>query len=680
MLKITNKQKYIDIFSALFIALFVLIAVFVAKIEIYPFNYSQEISVLVIGRLPENIGQHPLFYKDSFLPLLHYLPPWLLNNTGFIVASVLAMAAAPWMLVFATLRKLSIPSLAALVAVIVTFYIGSNYGLAYLQEPNPFMIFRSVNFRMIIFPLLGLFLYLCATRRWLLAGLTLGLVAASHAKLGAKIWLLTCLILFVLAVWKSAPNPKPTWKGFFALQSGFVLTFAFTAWQLFHASTYFSQLTNPRAHELISPFGFLLKNEPDDFLFLFNSSMQVYGAFVFVLAGTALSLWLMFRGKIAALRSLATIGLIANVVSLMALTFEVWFEKAGMSYLPWLTMLKVFLLRPWDFLWVGPLSIGILGCLAFAIQPTRTIGKWLSVGLVLICTVGAFRTLTAEAAPWSLIDPVEHTPSAVQDYTVLTVCSSSKSLHESAKAEAVDALWRRDRNSLEKALQKMNLAFNSANKGRFAWLISDPEADNLRAMFEFRVNDYAQGYADLLSQNNVILYPAVEAFAWMGDVVWECADDMAPETIGFKRILRPWKDYSDAVEWIKSNAAPRSRVIQMPSLAPVIARTKRISFWETKIDSHPMYSFPEYYGIGLDRLQSIAGPNSIELTPGFRYGDAGEAGRRAFLSLTKEDFKKINEKYGAYEFILTERQHKLDLPMAYSNDSYAIYRQGEGSN
>ena len=669
-----NMQKYNDLICGFIIIIFLSIAIFIRKIELNPFHYNQEIAVLIFGNFPENIGRHPLFYEDSFVPLMHYLPPALLNNTGFTVLAVTAMAISPWVLMFATLRKLSIPSLAALLAVIVTFYVGSNYGAAYLQEPNPFMMFRSINFRMIIFPLLGLFTYLCATRRWFLAGLAMGLLAASHAKFGAKIWLLTTLIYFALALWRSAPHAKPSWKSFFALQSGFGLTFAYTAWQLVHASTYFSQLLEPRVDELISPFGYLLKNEPDDFLFLFNSSRQVYGAFLFILVGGVLSLWLTFRGKTPALRGLATIGVIANGVSLLALTFEVWFEKIGMSLLPSIAILKLFLLRPWDLLWVAPFSIGVLGCLTLAIQPRRSIGDWTAAGLLLVCTAGAFRSAAADPAFWSLLDPVEHTPSAVPNYIALKICSSSKDAHERAKAEAIEALWKRDRDSLDKALHTMDLAFKSANNGRFVKLTSDPEAVNLRIIFELRVGNYAQGYAYLLTQNSLILNPASEIYFWKGDVVWECAADMAAETIGFQDIVRPWKDFAGATDWIRANTPPHSRIIHMPSLAPVMARTRRVSFWETKIDSHPMYSFPGYYGIGLDRLQAIAGPNSIELTPGFRYGDPGENGRRFFLSLSKEDFKKLNEKYGTYELILTERQHQLDLPLAYSNDSFAVYR------
>ncbi len=679
-MKIASTQKCIDLSCAAFITILVFIFVFIRKIEINPFNYNQEVAVLLIGRLPENIGQHPLFYKDSFLPLMHYLPIWLLSNTGFTIASVLSMASAPWVLLFVTLRKLSIPSLAALLAVVVTFYIGSNYGLVYLQEPNPFMIFRSINFRMIIFPLLGLFIYLCATRRWLLAGLAMGLLAASHAKFGAKLWLLTSLIFFALYVWRSPSDEKPTWKSFLLVQLGFIATFAYTAWQLSYASGYFAELPDSRVAELITPFGYLLKNEPDDFLFLFNSPKQIYGAFLFIAIASLLSFWLLYHGKVPSLRRLAKIGLIANGVSLLALTVEVSFEKFGISFLPPMAMLKIFMLRPWDFLWVAPLSIGILGCLALAIQPRRSIGDWTAVGLLLVCMASTLHSLIAEPAPWLLLDRVEHTPTAVPNYVSLRVCSSSESAHEMAKAEAIEALWNRDRNGLDKALNAMNLAFNSANNGTFSKLVSDPEADNLRAIFEFRVGDYARGYADLLSQNNLILNPAPGIDGWMGDVVWECTADTALESMGFYNVVRPWTDFADATKWLNTNTPPLSRVIHLPSLAPVMARTKRVSFWETKIDSHPMYSFPGYYGIGLDRLQAIAGPNSIELTPGFRYGDPGETGRRAFLSMTREDFKRLNEKYGPYEFILTERQHQLDLPLVYSNDSFAIYRQDESSH
>lgn len=668
-------QRYSDLICGLAISIFVLISLMGRKIQLIPDDYNQEITLLIFGRLKENLAQHPLFYKDSFVPLLHYIPPELLNSTGFVVLAVVTMAIAPWVLMFLTLRKLSAPPLAALLAVIVTFYLGSNYALAYLQEPNPFMMFQSINFRMIVFPLLGLFTYLCATKRWLLAGLAMGLLAASHAKFGAKLWLLTTLVFLTLAIWRSAPHAKPSWKVFLTLQVGFGLTFAYTGWQLVYASTYFAELPLPRAEELVSPFGYLLKNEPDDFLFLFNSSRQVYGAFLFILIGGVLSLWLTYRGNTPTLRGLATIGVIVNGVSLLALTSEVLFEKIGMSLLPSILMHKVLMLRPWDFLWVAPFSIGVLGSLSLAIQPRRSIGDWTAVGLLLVCIAGAFRSMTANPAPWSLLDSEERTPSAVPNYAVLRICSQSQDAHERAKAKALEALWERDRESLEEALETMDLAFRSANDGKFAKLTTDPEADNLRVIFELREGNYAQGYADLLTQNRLILNPAPDIHSWMGDIAWECSDDTEPETISFERVVSPWEDFANATEWIRTNTPPHSRIIHLPSLAPVMARTKRVSFWETKIDSHPMYSFPGYYGIGLDRLQAIAGPNSIELTPGFRYGDPGETGRQFFLSLTKEDLVQLNKKYGTYEFILTERQHQLNLPLVYSNDSFAIYRQ-----
>lgn len=670
-----NRQlKKSEIASLFVVAIFTAAAVWARQIQLKPFWYHQEYSVLVFGRMPENIGQHPLFYSNSFVPLLHYLPYSLLRNEIFVVVAVFVMAAAPWLLLFLCLRRLSISPLAALLAVVVTFYVGTTYALDYLQEPNPFMIFRYVNFRMIIFPIVGLFIYFCATRRWLLAGLAMGLIGASHAKFGAKLWLLTTIIIVVLAIWRNAPLKRPNWRNICLLQLGFFAAFAFTAWQLVYASIHLAQLNGARASELISPFGYLLKNEPDDFLFLFNPSKQIYGAFILAATGALLSLWLTFYGRISALRELATIGLISNIVALLAFAFEAWFETMGMSLLPSATMLKVFLLRPWDFLWVAPLTLGVLGSLALSLQPRQPIGSLMAAVALAICATGSIQQLTSAPAPRSLVDRIEHTVSAVPNYTRLTICSSLADQHKRAKEAGIRALWNRDRQEFDRAIEQMNLLFRQANNS-FPKLNSDPEADNLRAMFDFRTGNYASGYAILLSQNALILNPAPNAYGWMGDVTWECNAYTTPESIGFQNVVKPWKDFAEATAWIEANAPARSRVINMPSLTPVMSRTKHVSFWETQIDSHPMYSFPGYYGIGLDRLEAIAGPNSIELSPGFRYGDPGEAGRQAFLSLTRENFKRISEKYGPYEFILTERQHRIDLPLVYSNESFAVYRQ-----
>lgn len=666
--------KRSESFGFILVSVFAVFAVWARKIELYPFNYNQEYAALVVGRLPENIGQHLLFYSDSFVPLLHYLPYSLLSNEVFVIVMVFTMAAAPWLLLLLTLRKLQFPPLAAMFAAIATFYIGLNYTLDYMQEPNPFMIFRYVNFRMIIFPIFGVFIYLCATCRWFLAGLAMGLLAASHAKFGAKVWLLSTLILVLFAVWRNALQTKLSWKDIGFVQIGFVATFSFTAWQLIHASVYLSHLRAPRASELISPFGYLRKNEPDDWLFLFNSPKQIYGAFILAAAAALLSLWLSLHGKGVALKRLAIIGLVSNGVALSAAAFEVWFEKFGMSLLPAHAMLKVFLLRPWDFLWVAPLTLGILGSLFFALQPRKPIGNWIAVAILAICGIGSIRDLIHASAPWEPLDRVEHTVSAIPNYSTLTVCSSLADEHARAKKAAIQALWNRDRVGLNSALAKMNETFRSANNGRLPKLTSDPEADNLQAIFEFRMDDYAAGYAILLLQNKVILSQAPNVQGWMGDVNWECSAEVPTGSIGFRAVVKPWKDFDEATAWIAKNTLAHSRVIHMPSLTPVIARTKRASFWETKIDSHPMYSFPGYYGIGLDRLEAIAGPNSIELTPGFRYGDPGETGRRAFLSLKREDFERINAKYGSYQYILTERQHWIDLPLVYSNDSFAVYR------
>ena len=632
------RAREANLLCFIIISAFASVTVWTNKVELDPFWYNQEYTIFVLARLPENIGQHPLFNPCSFVPALHYLPYALLSNNAFATAMVFIMAAAPWLLAFFALRRLAFDAMPTLFAVVVTFYVGTNYMQDYLIEPHPLMAFRSVNFRMIVFPLFGFFIYFCTTRYWLLAGLALGLVAAAHAKLGAKVLLLTTLIFVTLALCRTILPSNIRWRDIGLVNTGFILTFAFTGWQLVHSSIYFAHLDAPRAAELISPFGYLIKNEPDDWLFLFNSAKLVHGAFLFSGTAILLSILVLRRANSSRLRFVAFVGLTSNAVSLAALIFEVFLEKFGMSFIPPSPMLPVFLLRPWDFLWVAPLTLGMVGSLFLASQPPPKIGNLIAITGLAFCAVGAIYRLTMTPDILSPFDKIEHHDSAVPRYSLLTICSPHEADHERAKASAVQALWNNDLAGLNEALMKMNATFKAANGDKFPKFVSDPEADNLRAMAAFRQHSYSAGFAILLRQHELSLNPSPGIYGWTGDISWGCEAHSVLPSMQFVRVERPWKDFDAATSWIAQNAPLRSRVIHMPSLAPFMSRAKRPSFWEAKIDSHSMYSFPGYYRIGLDRLEKIAGPNSTELTPGFRNGDPGERGRRAFLSLTRSDF------------------------------------------
>ena len=92
-----------------------------------------------------------------------------------------------------------------------------------------------------------------------------------------------------------------------------------------------------------------------------------------------------------------------------------------------------------------------------------------------------------------------------------------------------------------------------------------------------------------------------------------------------------------------------------------------------KIDQHMMYIINGYYGPGLHRLRSVAGPHAWELEPGVKRKGLGPVGRWYFLDLTKKDLKNINRNYPEYDYLLTENINLMGYPVIYSNPSLALY-------
>ena len=640
-------------------------------INLVPHSYdlSQEYTAFVFGRLADTLDRHPLFYSDAYLAVLHLIPFSLLTKTSVTVTLVLICATTPALLLFLTLRRLDFSALSSAAAVIITYSAGSVPLQQFMHLPNPFLIYNAVNFRMAAFTGAAVAAYFCARRHWFLAGLGLGLAAASHAKFGMRLWGLTTAVIVICAMVPAFRPWSIGWKDFGRLQAGFVLLFFSTLRQLLGVSAHFDTLALPRAPELISPLGFLLKNEPDDWLLLFNSTRHIAGALALAVAVIALSGWLLRRNIQKNLRGLAVFALVTNTLMVVAILVELWLEYIGLSWLPWRPMLTFVLVRLWDIFWVAPLFLGLLITLALATLPRRPIGTAAIALAMAACMAGAVRAAVSHRTDRAFLDYNEHPPSYAIDYVVLTVCSANQAEHARHQADATAALWARDRKAFATALDGMDATFSAAVKGTLPRIGSDLEAANMRAMFEMREGRYAAGFSLLRAQAERI----ATVSRWYGDVAWRCKPAARAEEASFEAVSLPWRDFDAAAEWIANNTPIRARVIHMASLGPAMSRTKRVSFWETKVDSHAMYSFPGYYSIGLDRLAQIAGPSAIELTPNFRFGDAGERGRQFFLSLTREDFARIGEIYGPYDYVLTEVGHRLALPVLYANEHYQVY-------
>src|SRR4051812_22816857 len=76
------RAREANLLCFIIISAFASVTVWTNKVELDPFWYNQEYTIFVLARLPENIGQHPLFNPGSFVPALHYLPYALLSNNA----------------------------------------------------------------------------------------------------------------------------------------------------------------------------------------------------------------------------------------------------------------------------------------------------------------------------------------------------------------------------------------------------------------------------------------------------------------------------------------------------------------------------------------------------------------------------------------------------------------------
>jgi hypothetical protein len=654
----------------------------VQQIQLAPhfFDLSQEYTALIFGKRPEILGLHPLFSSDSYQPLF-YLIPWpLLKYPAFAMWATVICAIAPLVLLFLSLRQMSFSVRAGVSAIIITYSIGWLLSDRYLQLPNPFSFYNSVNFRMTVFPAFALFVVCCSLRRWILAGLLLGVVAVSHAKFGVRMWVLTD-VLFVF-FWLF-PKFGIKWigtKAFLGFQAGFLILFIGTAWHLFSWGNSFWHSAAPRVAELIPPLGFLIKNEPDDWLLLYLSPSVLFMTLALPAIAVGLSFHVMRGASAANLKRIAAIGLVSNLFALLATLGGLWLEYAGLSMLPPRFALTVVLIRPWDYAWIPVMTIGLIGILNLETRTTKPLRKSAVPLIATCCLVAALVGACKRNGAHAPLVAEERLPDYSIDHAVLEICSDSQAAHSQAKVDALQAIWNMDLPRFLAASSAMSDAFKKATDHVSGWtMMEDPEALNLKAIFQMRVGKLSDGLLILRMQNQQIKSVKSPESVWQGDVIWGCAPASGASAT-FVPVRKSWSDFDKAAAWIDKHTDPSSRVIQMAPLTPVMARTKRVSFWENKIDSHPMYSFPAYYGIGLDRLAAIAGPSSNETTPGYRYGDAGEASRRFFLSLTRDDFARINQRYGRYEYILTEADHKTGLPLVYANETYAVFRCCEATD
>lgn len=662
--------------AAILVVAFASLKIFSVKIQADPFETTlwQEYTAFILGLRPENINVHPLFHHDAYVPPLYLLPLGILDSAVVQSSAVALCWITPLVVLLYTLRNLHFNALTSALIVIFTSVIGQSHLQEYLLAPHPFTYYDTLDFRMTVIPCVAFMAYFLTSRRWLLGGLFAGLAVVSHVKFGLRVWMLTTFIFAALAVLDRLRGSPIDFRALGRFQIGFVVVFAGTLWSIVRALHAFDHVTEPRAVELISPLGWMIKNEPDDWLLLYQPNGFLIGVVLLAVGAIVMCLWLARSDARPNVRGLAVIGVLASGFAVFMLGLEAIFEHWGLSFLPWQLSLAYLLNRPWDLLWVAPLSLLLTGTAALLDRRARGPLYY----AVAISIVGAYfglqlHDIAASPRGFRLFPEKWAPPAAAVDYSVLTICSPAANEHRRAQADAVAALMQNRLPEFDAAISRMRSAFRSAVAEDVRWPQTDLEADSLVAIREMRAGDYAAAFANLRTQDQYIQRLTPKDHPWSGDVDWRCAAGQETGAAKWQPVLLPWRDFDQALGWLAGHAAPGTGVIHPPSLPYVAAKSHHPSFWLTKLDSHAMYLYSAYYPFGLERLNLVSGPDALELAPGFRFGDPGETGRIFFHTLKADDFSDIRNRYNAYRFILAESDQRLDLPLRFSNGSFAVY-------
>jgi hypothetical protein len=661
--------------AAILVVAFASLNIVIARIQADPFGTTlwQEYADFILGRRPENFNVHPLFHPDTYVPPLYLLPVKILNSPLVQVSAVALCWITPPVVLLFILRRLEFDALTSALIVMLTVGLGQRYLQEYMLAPQPFTYYDTIDFRMTVIPSLAFMAYFIVARHHFIAGLFAGFALVSHLKFGFRAWMLTTFVFGALAIFDHLRGRAIDFRALLRFQIGFLLVFAGSLWSVLRALHAFDHVSEPRATEVISSLGWMIKNEPDDWLLLFQPKPFMVGVVLLAVGAIVVCLWLARSDSRPNVQKLALIGLAATGFAVFMLALEVIFEKWGLSLLPWQLSLAYLLNRPWDFLWVPPLSLALAGGAALLYRRTRGL-LYYTMAISIVGAYFAQQIHDAVAAPGGprLIAPKWQPPAAIVDYSVLTICSPAADEHRQARADATAALMQRQFPEFEAAIARMRSAFRSAVGEQGSWPRTDLEADNLVAIRDMREGRYAAAFANLRAQDREIQRVSPQDHPWPGDIDWFCAPGQKPG-VGWRTVVLPWDDFDEALGWIARHVPAGTGVIQPPSLPYVVARSDHPSFWQTKSDSHLMYLYSAYYGFGLNRLNRLAGPGALEYSPGFRFGDPGERARKFYRALTAEDFSAIQHDYAPYRIILVEADQTLDLPLLFSNHSFAVY-------
>ena len=126
-------------------------------------------------------------------------------------------------------------------------------------------------------------------------------------------------------------------------------------------------------------------------------------------------------------------------------------------------------------------------------------------------------------------------------------------------------------------------------------------------------------------------------------------------------------DQKELFDWVKLNTPRDSTIVSSPNLAHFSWMSERATIVQFKLNPTDDAAILEWY----QRLQDVTGNNSPWRDAGF---PAAARFAHDYLRLTTVQVERVMAKYGA-DYFLTTVEQGLELPIAYRNKSYVLYRQ-----
>jgi hypothetical protein len=636
-------------------------------------------TITLFGDVAEQI--HPIYAEGFYTPsALKLVPPSFLNNNWFHVFSAIAFLSLTIGGIFTLIRMAGFTTYQSMAMALFTLYTGSLitrelFGIA-LLAPSPFISYGYYTVRTPVIPLSIFGLIFLINRRFIIGGLLIGLATFFHIKFGFRFF---GLLFFSLLLWKFWSSKRVGWSqehltwnniATFVISWGgvFVITYA----HIMSGMRFLDTLDLPQSETFISQLALLIKNEPDDWLinYYFGESRPFIG---FLVMTVSIGLFCELIIRYSPTNQMKRFAVFWEIVTIVALAFfgaGFLFESFLINWLPVSISHTIMLTRFWELVWVVVVGFWVTLLPAVTLVAGKIMNRFnipestvenvffhLAI-IVFLCANTAIFLINkgGEVIKVSKIRNGEIPFLKVGNY--VQICGPVTTEYNKVYREAIKSLQTKDDKEFREALFRMDTIFNE-----FKVNLNNPPLRNPDSAYLSAINHSQNGsFSEII---NLSTAENKETY-W-----WSCSH--SEPGIHTRSIQIPTKDYIDATDWIKFNLPINQGVIQPPYLPKFTMFSQRIAFWDEKVDQHMMYMLKEYYGAGLHRLRSVAGPYSMTLEAGAKHGKLGPSSREYFLRIEKKDIIKIRQKYPKYSYFLTENHNLLGYSKIYSNSSLTLY-------